>query len=158
MHKFLPGWENSRLARIVDRIGFRQTRIPKGIYALTAEDVHSHAVFEDVVGRASGHDIGRGNLEAEYGYDIPYRMLVPEKIDGLLFGARALSVEGDNVDQNLTALNAHRGITACMIASQASGVAGALCVREGCEPRDLNIKNLQKALTEQDVVLTTPKD
>ena len=158
MHKYLPGWENSRLARTVDRIGFRQTRIPKGIYALTAEDVHKHAIFEDVVGRASGHDIGRGNPEAEYGYDIPYRMLVPAKIDGLLFGARALSVEGDTSDQNLTALNAHRGITACMIASQASGVAAALCVREGCEPRDLDINTLQKALRAQDVVLTTPKE
>ncbi|MHA1681337.1 MAG: FAD-dependent oxidoreductase [Promethearchaeota archaeon] len=158
MHTYIPGWQHSKLDRTVSRIGFRQTRIPLGLYKLTKEDVLTHARFDDVVGRGSGHDIGRGKEDAEYGYDIPYRILVPEKIDGLLFGARCVSVEDDGADQMLTALNAHRGITTCMIVSQASGVAAALCLKLGVQPRDLDVKVLQDELRKQDVVLETPRD
>jgi hypothetical protein len=156
MHRYLPGWEDSVLDRMITKIGFRQTRIPIGLYQLTATDVHDHAKFDDVIGRNTGHDVGRGNFEAEYGYDIPYRCLVPAKIDGLLFGARCISVESDAADENLTALNAHRGITATIVVSQASGVAAALCVNQGIEPRDLDIGILQEELRRQDVVLETP--
>lgn len=154
MHRYLPGWQDACLDRTVDRIGFRQTRIPIGLYALTGEDVTSHARFEDVIGRGSGHDIGRGNVNAEYGYDIPYRVLVPKAIDGLLFGARTASVESQ--DEMLIALNAHRGISTGMIVSQAAGVAAALCVKHGVEPRALDVKMLQAALRAQDVVLDPP--
>nr|MDO8085873.1 FAD-dependent oxidoreductase [Candidatus Sigynarchaeum springense] len=158
MHRYLPGWENATLDRTTTKIGFRQTRIPIGLYTLTHADVFGHAKFDDVIGRNTGHDIGRGNFEAEYGYDIPYRSLVPAKIDGLLFGARCISVEPDTSDEALTALNAHRGITATIVVSQASGVAAALCVKDGVEPRALDVKKLQAELLRQDVVLETPRD
>jgi hypothetical protein len=157
MHRYLPGWEHATLDRTVAKIGFRQTRIPIGLYSLTKTDVHEHAKFDDVIGRNTGHDVGRGNFEAEYGYDIPYRSLVPTKIDGLLFGARCISVEPDTADESLTALNAHRGITATIVVSQASGVAAALCVKYGVEPRALDVKKLQAELLRQDVVLATPR-
>ena len=156
MHRYLPGWKEACLDKTVDRIGFRQTRIPVGLYAITSQDVHGHARFDDVIGRGSGHDIGRGNPDAEFGYDIPYRALVPKAINGLLFGARAVSVEGDDADKKLVALNAHRGISTGMIVSQASGVAAALCVRHGVEPRQLDVTLLQDALRAQDVVLDAP--
>ncbi len=157
MHRYLPGWENAVLDRTVAKIGFRQTRIPIGLYSLTKADVHVHAKFGDVVGRNTGHDVGRGNFEAEYGYDIPYRSLVPAKIDGLLFGARCISVEADTADASLTALNAHRGIAATIVVSQAAGVAAALCVKGGVEPRALDVKVLQAELLRQDVVLESPR-
>ncbi len=155
MHRYLPGWEHAMLDRTVAKIGFRETRIPVGLYKLTKEDVFHHAKFDDVIGRNTGHDVGRGNFEAEYGYDIPYRCLVPAMIDGLLFGARCISVEPDTADESLTALNAHRGITATIVVSQAAGVAAALCVKEGVEPRALDVKRLQAELLRQDVVLET---
>jgi hypothetical protein len=157
MHRYLPGWENAMLDRTVTKIGFRQTRIPIGLYQLTKRDIFEHARFNDVIGRNTGHDVGRGNFEAEYGYDIPYRALVPARIDGLLFGARCISVEPDTADEQLTALNAHRGITATIVVSQASGIAAALCVKAKCEPRQLDVKQLQTELRRQDVVLETPK-
>nr|MDO8117412.1 FAD-dependent oxidoreductase [Candidatus Sigynarchaeota archaeon] len=146
MHRYIPGWEHSCLDRTVDRIGFRETRIPIGLYALTKTDVLGHATFDDAIGRGSGHDIGRGNFAAEFGYDIPYRVLVPKNIDGLLCGARSVSVEGDRDDEQLTALNAHRGISACIVVSQASGVAAALCVKHNVEPRNLDVHALQNEL------------
>lgn len=156
VHSVLPGWENCYLLRTSERMGFRQTRVLKGIYKLTRNDVKEHRKFEDVIGRASGHDVGRGNAESEYGYDIPYRILVPEKIDGLLVGARSVSCDTD--DETLTALNAHRGISACIIVSQACGTAAALCLKEKVEPRKLNIKLLQSELKKQDVILEGPSE
>ncbi|HME55571.1 MAG TPA: FAD-dependent oxidoreductase [Candidatus Lokiarchaeia archaeon] len=158
IHKYLPGWENAFLDRTVTKIGFRQTRIPIGMYALTKTDVVGHAKFPDVIGRNTGHDVGRGNFEAEYGYDIPYRVLVPAKIDGLLFGARAVSTEDDTSDPSLTALNAHRGIMSTIVVSQASGVAAALCIKNGVEPRNIDMQELQAELVQQDVVLETPQE
>ncbi|MHA1370671.1 MAG: FAD-dependent oxidoreductase, partial [Promethearchaeota archaeon] len=156
MHKHVPGFENCILDRIAMNIGFRQTRIPIGLYALTKSDVLGHARFDDVIGRGSGHDVGRGNPKAEYGYDIPYRCLVPAEIDGLLFGARCISVESDDNDKQLIALNAQRGITTTIIVSQAAGVAAALCVDKRVEPRNLDVRLLQDELRNQDVVLDPP--
>lgn len=156
MHRFIPGWERSGLDRTVSRIGFRQTRIPVGLYAITRRDVETHARFPDVIGRHTGHDVGRRVEGGEYGYDLPYRALVPRDIDGLLFGARCISVETQDADENLRALNAHRGISATMIVSQAAGVAAALCIKHGVEPRAVDVKELQVTLRAQDVVLEAP--
>ena len=143
--------------RTVSKIGFRQTRIPIGLYRLKKSDITGHAIFDDVICRHTGHDVGRKTPGGEFGYDVPYRCLVPEKIDGLLFGARCISTESQESDPKLTALSAHRGISATMAVSQASGVAAALCLKEGVEPRNLDVRKLQAILREQDVVLKTPR-
>ncbi|NMC03630.1 MAG: FAD-dependent oxidoreductase [Candidatus Lokiarchaeota archaeon] len=156
MHAYMPGWEESYVDRTVSSIGFRQTRIPNGIYKLTKVDITGHRRFDDVIGRHTGHDVGRRAPGGEAGYDIPYRCLVAANIDGLLFGARAVSVEDEVADPTLTALNSHRGISSTMIVGQASGVAAALCVKHGVEPRALDVKVLQGELRRQDVVLETP--
>ncbi len=156
IHKYLPGWNGSYLDRTVSSLGFRQTRIPIGIYKLTRADIFEHRRFEDVIGRHTGHDVGRSTPGGEAGYDIPYRCLVARDIDGLLFGARCVSCESDDADDRLTALNSHRGISSTMVVSQASGVAAALCIKHSIEPRDINIKELQAELRRQDVVLEPP--
>ncbi|HME54183.1 MAG TPA: FAD-dependent oxidoreductase [Candidatus Lokiarchaeia archaeon] len=157
MHRYIPGWENAVLDRTVSKIGFRQTRIPNGVYELTRADITEHRQFEDVIGRHTGHDVGRNVKGGEFGYDIPYRCLVPARIDGLLFGARAVSTESDDADEHLTALNSHRGISSTMIVGQASGVAAALCIKNGVEPRDLDVRDLQGELARQDVILEAPQ-
>ncbi len=156
MHAYLPGWNDSFLDRTVSSIGFRQTRIPNGVYKLTKADIMEHRRFDDVIGRHTGHDVGRRAPGGEAGYDIPYRSLVAANVDGLLFGARCVSVESEDADPHLTALNSHRGISSTMIVSQASGVAAALCVKYGVEPRSVDVKKLQVELRRQDVVLELP--
>ncbi|MHA1338589.1 MAG: FAD-dependent oxidoreductase [Promethearchaeota archaeon] len=156
IHSVLPGWENCYILRTAQRMGFRQTRVLKGIYKLTREDVKDHRRFEDVIGRNTGHDVGRGNPYEEYGYDIPYRILVPAEIDGLLIAARSVSC--DIEDKALTALNAHRGICATIVCGQAAGVAAALCLKHNVEPRNLDVKILQDILKKQDVILDPPPE
>lgn len=156
MHSVMPGWESCYVKRTSQRMGFRQTRILDGEYQLKREDVYDHKRFDDVIGRNPGHDVGRGKPEEEYGYDVPYRILVPKKIDGLLVGARSVSCDPNG--ESLKALNAHRGICATIVCSQASGVAAGLCLEKKIEPREIDIKELQDKLKDQDVILDPPPE
>jgi hypothetical protein len=151
VHSVLPGWEKCYIVRSSDRVGFRQTRVLKGEYRLTKEDVLTNARFDDTIGHASGHDISREKPEVEGGYDLPYRALIPRDIDNLLVAARSISCETE--DTRLVALNAHRGISATIICSQAAGVAAALSIKDNVIPRLLNIKKLQSKLRNQNVIV-----
>ena len=155
IHTVLPGWENCYMVRTSDRMGFRRTLMFNGEYKLTADDVREGKIQPDVIGRGSGHDIGRWHPEYEFGYDIPYRTLLPAEIDNLLVGARSISC--DPLDPQLIALNAQRGISATIIVSQAAGTAAGLCIKKKIVPRAIEIKDLHAALRQQDVVLTPPK-
>ncbi|MHA1732002.1 MAG: FAD-dependent oxidoreductase [Promethearchaeota archaeon] len=150
IHRVLPGWGNAFVERTPATIGFRQTRVLRGLYELTAGDVTGNARFPDAIGRGSGHDVSRNRPGVERGYQIPYRALVPRAIDGLLVGARSISCETG--DPALVALNAQRGISATIVVSQAAGVAAALCVESGVEPRDLDAGRLQAELGRQGVI------
>ncbi len=154
VHSVMPGWENCYVAKTAETMGLRQTRVLKGLYSMTKEDIMEGKKHNDVIGRAGGHDISRDNPQVEYGYDIPYRALIPAQIDGLLVGARSISCETD--DPLLIALNAHRGISTTIIVSQAAGVAAALCIKDNVQPRKVDIKELQNVLKQQDVVLEAP--
>jgi hypothetical protein len=155
VHSVLPGWEKCYVVRTSDRVGFRRTRVFNGLYTITEKDVKEGVLQPDVIGRGSGHDISRFHQEYEFGYDIPYRALIPAEIDGLLVGARSISCDPN--ESTLVALNAHRGISATMIVSQAAGVAAALCIEKNIQPREINIQALQEHLQAQDVVLKAPK-
>jgi FAD-dependent oxidoreductase family protein len=155
LHSVLPGWENCFVARTSDRMGLRQTRALKGLYVLSVKDLRGNTIKEDVIGRGSGHDVSRHMVDVESGYDIPYRALIPEEIDRLLVGARSISCDPE--EKGLLALNAHRGISAAIIVSQAAGVAAALCIKHNIQPRNVDIKELQGILRNQNVVLDPPK-
>jgi hypothetical protein len=86
-------------------------------------------------------------VEVDSPFDIPYRCLVPQKIDNLLVAGRAASA-----DQ--LALGALRGEPCCMSLGEAAGTAAALSVKLGVTPRNLDIKLLQSKLLNQGVLLS----
>jgi hypothetical protein len=126
-------------------IGIRQTRFIEGEYKITADDALSGRRFEDVVSISSCPVISyygyRRYLEHE-GYDIPYRCLVPRKVDGLLIAGRCISSEQEPYES-------HRAMAPIMAIGEASGTAAALAAREGVNPRDLDVALLQRTLVEQ---------
>lgn len=75
-------------------------------------------------------------------YDIPYRCLVPVNIDGLLCAGRCVSTTHE-------ALNTMRLIAPCFITGQAAGIASAISVKDGVQPRKVDIKKLQEILKER---------
>ncbi|MBS7640327.1 MAG: FAD-dependent oxidoreductase [Candidatus Bathyarchaeia archaeon] len=101
---------------------------------------------------AEMHPIGwpKGKYEAiikpgEY-WEIPYRCLVPLKIDNLLAAGRCISTD-------FYAAWAVRVIAACMKTGQAAGTAAALCIKKNTKPRELDGKLVRKTLIEQGVRL-----
>jgi hypothetical protein len=99
--------------------------------------------------------VRRGGYEARCNptqyCEIPYRALVPLKIDNLLVAGRCVSAE-------FNALAAVRVIATGMSTGQAAGIAAALCVKGGMAPRELDGKLVRKTLIDQGVPLDNPPD
>jgi hypothetical protein len=81
--------------------------------------------------------------------EIPYRSVVPLKIDNLLVAGRCASAE-------FHASTATRLIGSCMSTGQACGVAAALSLRANVAPRLLTGKEVRKRMIEQGVPLDKP--
>jgi len=74
-------------------------------------------------------------------FAFPYTCLIPAEIDGLLVCEKNISVS--HIANGATRLQ-----PAVMGIGQAAGMAAALCIQQGCLPRNLPIRKLQTALLE----------
>jgi hypothetical protein len=72
-------------------------------------------------------------------YDIPYRSLVPLKVDNLLVAGRCLSA--DFVAQSGTRL-----IMCCLTMGESAGTAAAMSLKKGIRPREIDRVELQRQL------------
>jgi ribulose 1,5-bisphosphate synthetase/thiazole synthase len=156
LKKYVPGFESAYLIDVAPQVGVRETRRIIGEYVLTEEDVLEGRRFPDVVAKGSHPaDIHSPDdpkkvihLHVKDGgsYDIPYRCLVPKKVDSLLVAGRCASASHE-------AMGSARVVGTCMAMGQAAGTAAALCVVDHVVPRLLDVGRLQKRLVEQGAVL-----
>ena len=148
-----PELADAKLVETPPLLGVRQTRFVEGVYKLTADNAIDGTRFDDVVAISSCAIIYfygyRRYLEHE-GFDIPYRCLVPEEIDGLLVAGRCISSEQQPYES-------FRAMVPIMAIGQAAGVAAALSAQDGVRPRDLDVAKLQDALVGQGVELRKQK-
>ena len=158
--KYMPGFENSYITRVCTELRIRESRRIMGDYVLKNDDVTEARKFDDVIGKSSfpkgGHHVASTvtlTLDANHEYpkdggshDIPYRCLVPLKVENLLVAGKPISTERDVYQ---------RFLMQTMVTGQAAGAAAALCVKMGITPRDLEkqVKKLQEVLTKQGVIL-----
>jgi hypothetical protein len=77
-------------------------------------------------------------------FTIPYGSLVPLSTDGLLVCEKNISVS--HIANGATRLQ-----PIVMNIGQAAGMAAALCIELGCQPRDLPVRHLQNALLQDSV-------
>ena len=134
------------------QVGVRETRRILGEYVLTKDDVLGARKFADGIGRNAWpvelHDPGKSGevywqrLPDGESYDIPYRCLVPRRIDGLLVAGRCASATH-------VAQASLRVTGPCLVMGQAAGTAAALAVSEEKGPRELNVEVLQERLRNQ---------
>jgi hypothetical protein len=135
-------------------MGGRESRYLKAVKMLTQEDIfapenRTEPTPPDTVGRSGAHDPGKNRLWAAY--PIPYGMIVPQELDGVLCCTRAVGAEPR------VALDAHRGIVPTIVVGQAAGTAAALAIQCGVQPRDVDLQQLQDVLRRDDVVLDTER-
>ena len=144
-----PELVDARVVETPPLLGVRQTRFIEGEYKLTAEDAITGRRFDDVISVCSCpiiHFYGyRRYLEHE-GFDIPYRCLVPLKIDNLLAAGRCISSSQEPYES-------FRAMVPIMAIGQAAGTAAALCASSGVTPRGLDVGSLQSTLMDQGAVV-----
>jgi hypothetical protein len=137
-----PGFERGFVAATAPELGVRVCRCIVGERTLTQAERNAGARLDTVVGM--GSEVIESVRPAD-GFDIPYGILVPQAVDGLLVGgAKTVSTERPALI---------RGQAHGMTLGQAAGVAAALCARQGTGPRHLDTRALQRSLLEQNVWL-----
>ena len=140
-----PAFANVQLATSGAQVGVRETRRVKGLYMLAEDDAKSGRSFEDAIAWRSGFlDIGFVRFEKMKVHDVPYRAIVPEKLDGLLVAGRCISATH-------VAAAAGKSMGNCMATGHAAGLAAAMCARRGIQPRELKAAEVQQALARDGV-------
>ena len=79
-------------------------------------------------------------------YGVPYRCLLPKDVEGLMLAGRCISADSP-------AAGAIRVMPPAMAIGQAAGIAAALCLHNGTDPKSLDYSDLRPALLEQKVFL-----
>ena len=147
MKKNVPGYENAKLTRTAPQLGVRESRKIVGEYALTEEDILASRKFPDTIGRCGAHMKGYQLYDVHgLDYDIPYRCLVPKKVENLLASGRCVSATHG-------AINTLRLIVPCMLTAEAAGTAAALAVRAGIGPKQLDVPVLRAALRQAGAIV-----
>jgi hypothetical protein len=145
----VPGFEKSYIVDLPPQLGIRETRRVIGGYQLSGEDVLSCASFEDSIG-VNGwpiEDHVAGDVVFKFppipesrGFnELPYRMLVPQRVDNLLMAGRCASMTHDGQ-------SAARVSGACFVMGEAVGLAASLALSGNTLPRDIAVDKLQQAL------------
>jgi hypothetical protein len=152
--RYVAGFEKAYVAGSAITIGVRESRRIIGEYVLTPEDVLEGREFEDAVGRG-GYCVDDHqpdgtiyHLHAKDGtsFGIPYRCLLPQRVENLLAAGRIISATH-------VASGSVRVMGQCMATGHAAGTAAALAAGKGCTPRELNRKLLLDTLKEQKAIL-----
>jgi hypothetical protein len=144
LKKNFPTFENSFVLDTASQTGTRGSRRLIGEYIITKEDFQNCKKFEDTIAVFPRlGPPGAGEVKRVY---IPYRALVPEKIDSLLVAGRSFS--SDFAANNMANLIPH-----CIAMGQAAGTAAAIAIQQNVSPRKINYHTLQQKLVKQGVVL-----
>ena len=151
LRRSVPGFEDCYLLDTGSQIGVRETRRIIGDYVLSDEDVYAARRFEDAIARVSFpmdiHDVQGGGgffegpREGPY-YTIPYRCLVPRRVENLLVAGRCISATHE-------AHGSLRVMPPCFATGQAAGTAGALAVETKVDPRNIQADVLRDRLVQQ---------
>jgi len=130
------------------QIAVRETRRVKGQYVLTEEDAATGRTFEDAVAWRSGYlDLMGYKFTDMKVHDVPYRAILPEKVDGLLTAGRCISATH-------VAMAAGKSMGNCMATGHAAGLAAAIAAKKGIMPREVKAAEIQDALRKDGVDLT----
>lgn len=156
--KHVPGYEGCYLIDTAPQVGVRESRRIIGEYILTKEDVLEGRRFNDAIARCSypidiHNPEGPGTtwipLNPGAWYEVPYRCLVPKKIENLLVAGRCISATHE-------AHSSLRIMPTCISIGQAAGVAASIAVKSGLAPRKIDVEILKRELQRQRSLFQQP--
>lgn len=149
----VPGFENSYFIEAYPWIGVRESRRLLGQYILKEDDLMKGTRFDDAIATGCWYldlhpnkvTVGTANdFKPEKvqpaPYDIPYRSLLPQKIENMLVAGRCHSAtRGAHASTRVT-------VTA-MAMGEAAGCAAALAVSEKKTPQEIGGVKVREALS-----------
>jgi len=138
--RHVPGFRNAQLLGFASQLGVRDGRHIRAEHFVSKAAVEASQPYEDAIGCIAIDSSRPGHAK------IPYRCLVPERIEGLLAAGR--SVSGDD-----WIMETLRLIPPAMVTGQAAGTAAALSVRDGVPLRKVDTAKLRDQLARDGVIL-----
>ncbi len=141
LKKYMPGFGNCHLVDTSNMTMPRHFCTIEGEYTLTLDDMQEGKIFDDVIFLGVSErtkDPTYRNRRPRFAFQVPYRMMLPKRIENLLVAGKCAS----------GALYV-RTIPSIWAMGQAAGTAAALACRRGVTPRQLDISDLQETLREQ---------
>jgi hypothetical protein len=143
-----PGFEHAYIVEIAPQIGIRETRRIVGPYVLTEADILGCRDFDDSIG-VNGWPVEahiKGDVKFVFtppgsrGFNqIPYRIVLPQKIDNLFVPGRCASMSHEGQ-------SSARVSGACFVMGQAAGTAADIALADGVAPRAIDVARLQSRL------------
>jgi hypothetical protein len=143
--KNIPGFEKSYIVLTNPQLGTRGARRIVGEYLLTERDMDTNVPFDDTIAVFPSVDRGQDSIKYPLAY-MPYRCLIPRKVNNLLVACRAFS--SNAVHNNFFNLIPH-----CIALGEAAGIAAAQAISSGVDLRKINVRALQTSLKKHGAIL-----
>ncbi|TSB47457.1 FAD-dependent oxidoreductase [Alkalicoccobacillus porphyridii] len=155
LKEYVPGFTHAELLQTAPQIGIRETRRVIGDYVITQEDIVELKQFDDCIAQScymidihspDSNTTEIYKLPKGTHYDIPYRSLLPKGLHNLLVAGRCISATHE-------ALGSFRVQAICLALGEAAGAAAAIANKQECNPRDIDVRELQGILEGQGAIL-----
>jgi len=140
-----PLLDNAYITETASMLGIRQTRFINGVYQINTEDVLEGRRFDDAVAMSAQPIIsfyGYRRFLEHIGYEIPYRCMLPQNVEGLLVTGRCMS-------SNQQAYESWRAMAPTMCIGEAAGTAAALAIKTKKTPKEVDIEMVRAQLIKQ---------
>ena len=153
----VPDLKESYILAGASQLHIRESRKLVGAYVLTEDDIRTGTRFEDAVAVGAwpidihptdGYvGVHPHKDEAPVPYEIPFRCLLPELVDGLL-------VAGKPISTTHRAHGSTRVPGTSLATGQAAGAAAAVAALEGIRVRDVDVEGLRDLLRAQGALVS----
>jgi len=140
-----PGFEHAYLVTCAPFLGWRGGPHVEGEHTLSLEEAWSGRKCDDVLYR-NVHEHNHGGDAS--GFDVPYGIVLPRNIDGLLVCGRGAAYSRRGHDPS-----GMRARPSMMVFGQCVGTAAAVAALDSVTPRNVDIRKVQKRLVADGVVL-----
>lgn len=154
LKKYIPGFADARLRTIAASTGVRESRRIIGMETLNSDMVVNSETCDDSVAVCAfpidihdpvGSELNWMRKEKVCCYDIPYGVMVPQKVSNLLVTGRCISATHE-------AIASARITATAMALGQAAGAAASMAVNEKVACSEVSVTELQELLANQGAV------
>jgi hypothetical protein len=130
LRKYVPGFENAVLSDVGRFVGVRDGRHPIGEHVFSIDDARAGRKFRDAVTKPMTKTF-YWDKHVKYTFEVPFRSLLPKKIDNLLLTGASMSFTYETIFMVM------RNFPWCTQTGEIAGFAAARCIDKNIGPKEL---------------------